>query len=138
MDRLPAEVKCTVVRYLANTIDRKALVLVNKAWAGIVAPVLWEILTTDLVQSDQRHPLGLAHPKSNIVKHTRMINLLALSTTRDIDHLPILLAAIPRGQLQSFKSDGEILPSTSSLLLLLHLTLQVFSMRRSSGIAHAF
>jgi hypothetical protein len=137
LERIPAELKCTVTRYIDNLDDRKALVLVNKAWAEVVAPFLWETLTTDLIQSGQRHVLGLAHPTSNIVKHVRNIKLLSRSLTGNVDHLPMLLAAIPRGQLRGFSSASQIQLSTSNLLLLLHPKLEVFTTPESGVIAHA-
>jgi hypothetical protein len=127
LERLPAELKCAIARYVNNLNDRKALVLANKAWAEVVVPFLWETLTTDLIQSGKRHVLGLAHPKSNIIKHVRNINLLARSLDGGhVDHFPTLLAAIPRGQLRGFSSASQIQLSTSNLLLLLHPKLEVF------------
>jgi hypothetical protein len=40
LDRLPVKLKCTVARYLDELSHRKTLVLVKKAWAEVVAPVL--------------------------------------------------------------------------------------------------
>lgn len=93
---------------------------------AVVTPLLWETLTTDLVQSGQRHMLGLASPQSNILKHVRNIYLQIRSITGNGDHLPQFLAAIPRGQLRGFKSVGKVELATVDLLLLLQPKLEVF------------
>jgi hypothetical protein len=112
------------------------LVLVNKAWAEVVAPVLWETFTTDLVQSGQHDP-GLAHPKSNIVKHTRNINVLSRPSASSLDHLPKLLANIPRGQPRSFRSATFVQPTLVDLLLLLHPNLKVLDVAGEKTLATA-
>jgi hypothetical protein len=124
LDRLSTELKCAVARLTFALKDRKSLVLVNKTWADVILPFLWEVFITDLTNPGQRNLLGLAHPGSNILKHVRNIHLLKSSLQTNVDHLPTLLAAIPRGQLQGFKSDGSIPLSTVNLLLLLHPKLE--------------
>jgi hypothetical protein len=124
LDRLPTEVKCTITRYTTAVSDRKALVLVNKAWSDVTLPILWKTLTTDLLHTGQRHILGLAHPASNIVKHLRSIYLLERPLIDKADRLPTLLAAIPRGQLHGFKSASPLELSTVKLLFVLHPGLQ--------------
>jgi hypothetical protein len=63
LDRLPTELKYMAVCYIEALTDRKALVLVNKVWSKVALPFLWETFTTDLIQRDQRHLLGIAHPQ---------------------------------------------------------------------------
>lgn len=98
LDRLPNEIKSEVARYIAKLSDRKALVLVKKAWSGITLPYLRETFTTDLLQTGERVEMGLAHPNSNIIKHVRNIQLRSRNSASGPD-LPVLLAAIPSGQL---------------------------------------
>ncbi|KAF1844662.1 uncharacterized protein K460DRAFT_365599 [Cucurbitaria berberidis CBS 394.84] len=90
--RLSTELKCSVARYTPSLADRKALSPVNKA------------------PSSRRDVLGLAPPRSNIVKHVRKIHILSWSVyTNRRDHHAMLLTAIPRNQLreQSFLRHGE-------------------------------
>jgi hypothetical protein len=134
-DRLPAELKCTITRHVRGITHRKALVLVNKAWSEVALPFLWETLTTDLVQKDQRHLIGIAHPDSNIVRHIRNISLLDRSISVSDDHLPKLLAVIPRNQLREFKSATLIQQSTIELLLMLHSNLEVLELPTDSNLA---
>ena len=107
--RLPAELKCAVVRYLVLK-DRQAVSLINRDWAVVAMPIMWETFTTDLLaNTGSRNVLGLASPASNIVKHVRQINLLDRPNAfKEADQLPQLLAAIPRGQLCGFKSGSGV------------------------------
>ena len=126
--RLPAELKCAVVRYLPALQDRKTMSLLSRDWAVVVMPIMWEIFTTDLLaKTGSRNVLGLASPASNIVKHVRKINLLDRPNAfKEADQLPQLLAAIPRGQLCGFKSGSGVPISTLELLLQIHPKLEHF------------
>ncbi|KAI4679354.1 uncharacterized protein J4E84_008383 [Alternaria hordeiaustralica] len=126
--RLPAELKCAVVRYLPALQDRKTMSLLSRDWAVVVMPIMWEIFTTDLLaKTGSRNVLGLASPASNIVKHVRKINLLDRPNAfKEADQLPPLLAAIPRGQLCGFKSGSGVPISTLELLLQIHPKLEHF------------
>lgn len=127
LDRLPNELKCSVARFSTNLRDRKALSLVNRAWAKIVLPIMWETFNTDLLQHTfgKRDVRGLASHKSNIVKYVRYLHLYDRAVPRDSeDHLPMLLAAIPRGQLRGFKCGSGVPTSDLRLLVLLHTELQ--------------
>lgn len=137
LDRLPTELKYTVARYVTALNDRKSLVLVNKAWSEVVLPFLWENFNTDLTQTGTRQVMRLAHPKSNILKHVRMIRLTR-SITGDVDHLPLFLAAIPRGQLRGFKSASSTSLSTLILLLRLHPRLEEIDIPQDSAFDNAF
>jgi hypothetical protein len=119
LDRLPTELKCVVASYITELSDRKALVLVNKAWSDVVLPHLWETFTTDLTQTNGRHVMGLASPKSNIIKHLRIISLLT------------------RGQLRGFKSVSQLQLSTVNLLLRLHPKLQQCDLPSDNTFANA-
>jgi len=127
--RLPAELKCAVVRYLVLK-DRQAVSLINRDWAVVAMPIMWEIFTTDLLVKTgpgSRNVRGLASPSSNIVKHVRKINLLDRPNAfKEADQLPQLLAAIPRDQLSSFKSGSGVPVSTLELLLQIHPKLEQF------------
>ncbi|KAI4671073.1 uncharacterized protein J4E88_009470 [Alternaria novae-zelandiae] len=109
--RLPAELKCAVVRYLVLK-DRQAVSLINSDWAVVAMPIMWETFTTDLLVKTgpgSRNVRGLASPASNIVKHVRKVNLLDRPNAfKEADQLPQLLAAIPRGQLCGFKSGSGV------------------------------
>jgi hypothetical protein len=137
LDRLPTELKCVVASYITELSDRKALVLVNKAWSDVVLPHLWETFTTDLTQTNGRHVMGLASPKSNIIKHLRIISLLTRALIPNVDHLPTLLAVIPRGQLRGFKSVSQLQLSTVNLLLRLHPKLQQCDLPSDNTFANA-
>jgi hypothetical protein len=134
-NRLPAELKCAITRHMKGLTHRKALVLVNKAWSEVALPILWETITTDLVQKGQRHLIGIANPNSNIVRHVREILLLDRSISVIDDHLPKLLAVIPRNQLQKFKSATQIQQPTLELLLMLHSNLEVLELPNGSNLA---
>ncbi|KAI4638300.1 hypothetical protein J4E93_010300 [Alternaria ventricosa] len=127
--RLPAELKCAVVRYLVLK-DRQAVSLINRDWAVVAMPIMWETFTTDLLVKTgpgSRNVRGLASPSSNIVKHVRRINLLDRPNAfKEADQLPQLLAAIPRGQLTGFKSRSGVPFSTLELLLQIHPRLEQF------------
>ncbi|KAH4103590.1 hypothetical protein HBH98_011040 [Parastagonospora nodorum] len=137
LDRLPNELKSEVAHYVTELSERKALVLVNKAWAEIILPHLWNTLTTDLLQTGQRNVRGLAHANSNIIKHVSRIHLLTRSCDTKVDHLPALLAAIPRGQLRTFKSISTLQTSTVNLLLLLHSNLEELELPLGQAFANA-
>ncbi|CAO2648631.1 Nn.00g078980.m01.CDS01 [Neocucurbitaria sp. VM-36] len=125
LHRLPTELKLVVARYTHALTDRRSLSLVNKAWAEVVLPGLWETFTTDLLQRGQRDARGLAHPKSNIVKYVQNIHILGRSLQIGMeDHLPMLLAAIPGGQLRGFRSTGGVPITTFKLMLQLHPKLE--------------
>ncbi|KAI4706449.1 hypothetical protein J4E89_008866 [Alternaria sp. Ai002NY15] len=126
--RLPAELKCAVVRYLPALQDRKTMSLLSRDWAVVVVPIMWEIFTTDLLaKTGSRNVLGLASPSSNIVKHVRKIDLLDRPNAfKEADQLPQLLAAIPRGQLCGFNSRSGVPISTLELLLQIHPKLEHF------------
>jgi hypothetical protein len=126
--RLPPELKSAVVQYLTTLKDRQAVSLLNKDWALVVMPIMWETFTTDLlVQTGSRNVLGLASPTSNIVKHVRRINLLDRPNAfKEVDQLPLFLAAIPRDQLHGFKSGSGVHISTLELLLQMHPRLEHF------------
>ncbi|KAI4958852.1 hypothetical protein J4E86_004461 [Alternaria arbusti] len=127
--RLPAELKCAVVRYLFLK-DRQAVSLINRDWAVVAMPIMWETFTTDLLVKTgpgSRNVRGLASPSSNIVKHVRKINLLDRPNAfKEADQLPQLLAAISRGQLCGFKSGSGVPISTLELLLQIHPKLEHF------------
>jgi hypothetical protein len=135
LDSLPTELKCAVARYVDALTDRKALVLVNKGWSGVILPFLWETFTTDLILSGQRHLLGLADPQSNIIKYVRNINLLDRSLPGNVNHLPKLLAVIPRGQLRAFRSVCQVQQAIIELLLMLHSNLEVLDIPADSVLA---
>jgi hypothetical protein len=52
------------------------------------------------------------------------------------DHLPKLLAVIPRNQPREFKSATQIQQSTIELLLMLHSNLEVLEVPTDSNLAH--
>jgi hypothetical protein len=126
LGRLPAELKCAVVRSLSALKDRQALSLLNKEWAVVVMPIMWETFTTDLnAKKGQRDVLGLAHPDSNIIKHVRRIHLFkSLDATKCDNLLPRLLTAIPRDQLRGFKSKISVPIDSLELLVQLHTRLE--------------
>jgi hypothetical protein len=134
-NRLPAELKCAIARYIDTPANRKALVLVNKAWSEVVLPFLWETLTTDLTQIGQRRLLGISHPGSNILKHIRNISLLHRNVSTSEDILSTLLVAIPRGQLRGFTSTDRIPIQTLNLLLLSHPNLERLELPTNCGLS---
>jgi len=112
-------------------------VLVSKTWADVVLPYLWETLKTDLVNTGSRDIRLLASTKSNILKHVRKMHILPRTTSSGEDHLPTLLAAVPRGQLCGFQSDRALAQSTVDILLRLHPNLVVFKLLTGSALANA-
>jgi hypothetical protein len=132
-DRLPPELKCVVVRYLANLQDCKSLSLVNKAWSDVILPIMWETFNTDLIASGQRKVYGLAGANSNIIKYVRKIDLSRrTSATTAEDQLPMLLAAIPRGQLRAFKGRRGVPASTLKLMLQIHTEIEELKLSASN------
>ncbi|KAI4944269.1 hypothetical protein J4E91_008825 [Alternaria rosae] len=127
IDKLPVELKCTVVRCLALK-DRQSASLLNRDWAVVVIPIMWETFTSDLlIKTGPRKALALADPASNIVKHVRKIHLLdRANASNEGDQLPQLLVTIPRDQLCGFKSGKGVPISTLELLLRMHTKLYEF------------
>ncbi|KAI8943398.1 hypothetical protein NX059_001410 [Plenodomus lindquistii] len=82
---------------------------------------MWEMFNTDLLVTGERQVLGLAHPQSNIVKHVQCLNIKTRIAPSDADdQLPMLLAALPRGQLRGFESNSGVSTAALKLLLRLH------------------
>ncbi|KAH7073953.1 hypothetical protein BKA63DRAFT_515100 [Paraphoma chrysanthemicola] len=136
-ERLPIELKCVVARFITTRTDRKSVATINKAWSAVVLPFLWDTFKTDLLQRGGRSLSALANANSNIIKHVRHIHLLARTLVGNADHLPTLLAAIPRGQLRGFATIDEIQASSLNLLLLLHPKLDSLILPAGSSISEA-
>lgn len=138
LNRLPTELKTTVVRVATGLTERKSLVLFNKTWAEIALPFLWETLKTDLVFTSSRDLKAIAGTKSNVTKHVRKIHILVPKLNHHVDHLPALLTAIPRGQLNTFRSDCKLQQSTLNILLRLYPRLEFFKLAEGAELAKAF
>lgn len=102
LDRLPNELKLLIIENTRKRVDWKDLSLVSRAWALLVLPLLWDTFNGDLTFEAGRNRRLLADPTSNIAKYVRHLDI----QDRDFrgSNLPTcLFAAIPKGQLRSFR-----------------------------------
>lgn len=95
LSALPTELLCHIAHKTVTLADRKALVLVSRAWANVTLPFLQNTLPTDLVNRGTRNILGITQASSNNLKHVHNIVLLS-GTCNEYDFMD-LLASIARG-----------------------------------------
>ncbi|KAJ4369990.1 hypothetical protein N0V83_005754 [Neocucurbitaria cava] len=102
LDRLPNELKLLIIENTRKRVDWKDLSLVSRGWALLVLPLLWDTFKGDLTWEVTRDRRLLADPTSNIAKYVRHLDIQDRSFLGS--NLPTcLFAAIPKGQLRSFR-----------------------------------
>ncbi|KAF2134319.1 hypothetical protein P153DRAFT_428120 [Dothidotthia symphoricarpi CBS 119687] len=136
LSTLPPELLKNVFAFLRQPKDMKSVCLVNKQCHGLMAPILWETLPSDLQLSTSKTLEALLSPQSNILRYIRRLifypGCTEPASVTSIeepmrDNVLLLLTALPKDRLISFYSHVAISASLLQFVIQTHRQLELIS-----------
>jgi hypothetical protein len=129
----PAETKINAFQYVRNKNDRARVRLVSRDWVAHMAPIQWKTLTMNPNSATSHNLAAILHPKNNVLRHIRYIDMDNTSYTEwiicppELDSaLRIVIVAPPRNNLHEFRSDLAIALPCAIRLLQCQQTMEIF------------